>query len=162
MVIIGLALFVVAGVFGVDLAAKNRFATRNIHVFGENLGVSGSAHLYVLGAITGAVLIVGFALLLAGLRRKGSKATQHHRERQLITHHETELEQLRRENADLRGRLEALESAPVPAPGNGAKYEPAGATAAAEPAASDAAPAYGTAPGYEAEPVSAEANRRGV
>jgi len=109
MVIIGLALFVVAGAFGVDLASNNRFPTRNIHVFGESLGVSGSAHLYVIGAITGAALVVGIGLLLAGLQRKGSKATQHHREHKMIDSHESELERLRAENSDLRRRLDASE-----------------------------------------------------
>jgi hypothetical protein len=107
MIIIGFALFVVAGVFGVDLAAKNRFPTRNLHVFGENLGISGSAHLYVLGAVTGAAVVIGLALLFAGLQRKGSRSTQRHREHKLIGSHEGELERLRAENADLRSRLDA-------------------------------------------------------
>jgi Tfp pilus assembly protein PilO len=109
MVIIGLVLFVAAAVFGVDLTVKNRFATRGLHVFGESLGISGSAHIYVLGAITGAALILGLALLLAGLRHKGSRAVERHQERKVMTSRTSELEALRAENAELRSRLDVLE-----------------------------------------------------
>jgi hypothetical protein len=128
VIIIGLALFVVAGVFGIDLAAKNRFPTRNLHVFGENLGISGSAHLYVLGAVTGAALVVGLALLFAGLQHKGSRATQHHREHKLIGSHEDELERLRSENADLRSRLDASEQPSYDTTSTDATTSPATAT----------------------------------
>jgi hypothetical protein len=102
MVIIGLVLFLAAAIFGIDVADKNRFGTRDIQAFGDSLGLSGGAHLYILGAITGAALVLGFVLILAGLGRKGSKARSRRRERKALVHQDSEVEGLRRQNEELR------------------------------------------------------------
>jgi hypothetical protein len=106
MIIIGLVLFLAAAIFGVDVADKNRFRTRDIQAFGDSLGVSGAAHLYVIGAITGAALVLGLALVLAGLGRKGSKARSRRRERKDLAHQDTEVERLRRQNEEMRLELD--------------------------------------------------------
>jgi hypothetical protein len=61
------------------------------------------------GAITGGAIILGLALLIAGLGRKGSKAAQHRRERKEAESTQDSLESLRIENADLRNRLDHQE-----------------------------------------------------
>lgn len=106
MVIVGLLLLLAAGIFGVDLAVKNRFSTRDLYGFGEDLGISGSAHIYVLGAITGAAIIIGVTLVVAGLGRKQGKATERRRVRETATTRTSEVERLRAENTELRSRVD--------------------------------------------------------
>jgi hypothetical protein len=107
MVIIGLVLFVAAAIFGVDLADKNRFVLpRQIEVFGQNLGVNGSGRLFVIGAIVGAALLLGLVMILAGLRRKGAKASARRQERKGVHAQRGELQRLRIENAEMRTRLD--------------------------------------------------------
>jgi hypothetical protein len=102
--VIGLAVFVVAAVFGIDLVDKNRYKIPSLHVFGENIGLGGSGRLYVLGVITGAALMLGLLLFLAGLRRKSSQATARRRQRKEATALEREVESLRAERAGWRER----------------------------------------------------------
>jgi hypothetical protein len=116
VVIIGLLFVAVSAIFGIDLVAKNRYKIPSLHVFGENIGLGGSARLYILGAITGAVLMLGLVLLLAGLRRKSSKATTRRRERKAATAREQEVESLQAENAKLRSQLTPNEASPTITP----------------------------------------------
>ena len=50
-------------------------------MFGQTLGIHNAAEFFILGVITGAVLLVGIAMMLAGMRRKGTKAKQHRAQR---------------------------------------------------------------------------------
>ena len=113
MVIIGLLLVAVSAIFGIDLVAKNRYKIPSLHVFGENIGLGGSARLYILGAITGAALMLGLVLLLAGLRRKSSKATTRRRERKAAAERQKEVERLQAENDQLRTQLTTSDSPPT-------------------------------------------------
>jgi hypothetical protein len=81
MIILGLLLLVVAAIFGLDLIWKNHFTIRSPALFGQTLGIHNAAEFFILGAITGAVLLLGIAMMLAGMRRKGTKAKQHRAQR---------------------------------------------------------------------------------
>jgi cell division protein FtsB len=81
MIILGLLLLVVAAIFGLDLIWKNHFTIRSPALFGQTLGIHNAAGFFILGAITGAVLLLGIAMVLAGMRRKGTKAKQHRAQR---------------------------------------------------------------------------------
>ena len=81
MIILGLLLLAVAVIFGLDLIWKNHFTIRSPALFGQTLGIHNAAEFFILGAITGAVLLLGIAMVLAGMRRKGTKAKQHRAQR---------------------------------------------------------------------------------
>ena len=81
MVIIGLLLLIIAVAFGIDLVWKNNAHIANPTVFGEKLGLHSTASLFVVGAITGAAVVLGIALLLWGVRRKGASAVSRRHER---------------------------------------------------------------------------------
>jgi hypothetical protein len=51
-------------------------------LFGQTLGIRNAAELFTIGAIAGTIMLLGIAMMLAGLRRKGTKAKQHCAERQ--------------------------------------------------------------------------------
>jgi hypothetical protein len=121
MLIVGVILFLAAAIFGLDVVDKNRFRIRAIRAFGDNLGVSGAAHLYIVGAITGAALVIAIMLILAGLRRKGSKARTRRRERKAADKQEGELSRLRAQNERLAQRNDDRRG-----PGSGATVEAPG------------------------------------
>ena len=81
MIVIGLLLLIIAAAFGIDLVWKNSFHIPNPTIFGERLGIHSAASLFVLGAVTGAAVLLGVALLLWGLRRKGVNALSRRHER---------------------------------------------------------------------------------
>jgi len=81
MIVIGLLLLIIAAAFGIDFIWKNHFHITNPAVFGERLGIHSAAWLFVIGAITGAVALLGLALLLWGARRKGASAVGRRHER---------------------------------------------------------------------------------
>ena len=69
MIIIGVLLVAAAVVFGVDLILKNHHAHMiSPVVFGHSLGLTNEAALFILGAITGAAVLFGLALIVAGMR----------------------------------------------------------------------------------------------
>jgi hypothetical protein len=86
MIVIGLLLLVAAVAFGIDLVSKNNVHIANPTVFGERLGVHSAASLFVVGAITGAAVLLGVALLFLGMRRKGARALNRHQERAETRH----------------------------------------------------------------------------
>jgi hypothetical protein len=106
VVLIGLLLLVAAAVFGIDLVAKNRFAVRNLDLFGSSVGIHSASRLFVLGAITGAVVLLGVVLIVAGLGRKGSRAASRRRERRRTAAAISETETVRAQNVDLRQQLD--------------------------------------------------------
>ena len=104
MIIIGLVLLVAAAVVGLDLVWKNHFAIRSPALFGQTLGIHSAAAFFVVGAICGAVVILGFALMLAGLRRRGRKAKQHRIERKDARQTRRERDRVQQENDRLRNQ----------------------------------------------------------
>jgi ABC-type nickel/cobalt efflux system permease component RcnA len=106
MIIIGLVLLIAAAVFGLDLIWKNQYAMRSPALFGQTLGIHNAAVYFVVGAITGAVLLLGIALMVAGLRRKGTKARQHRAVRKEAQSAGRERDKAQEENERLRGQLD--------------------------------------------------------
>jgi hypothetical protein len=86
MIIIGLLLLIVAVAFGIDFVWKNDVHITNPTVFGERLGIHSAASLFVVGAITGAAVLLGVWLLLWGVRRKGANAVSRRHERTETRH----------------------------------------------------------------------------
>jgi hypothetical protein len=98
MIVIALLLIVVAAAFGIDLIWKNNVTITNPTVFGERLGIHSAASLFVVGAITGAAVVLGVALLLWGVRRKGANAVNRHHERRETRRVREDRDRLRSEN----------------------------------------------------------------
>jgi hypothetical protein len=106
MIVLGLLLLIAAAVFGLDLIWKNHFTIHSPAVFGQSLGVHNAAELFILGAITGAVLLLGIAMILAGMRRKGTKAKQHRAQRKEAKSARHDRDQVQAENDKLHRRLD--------------------------------------------------------
>jgi uncharacterized membrane protein len=106
VIIIGLVLLIVAVVFGLDLIWKNQYTIRSPALFGQTLGIGNAAELFIIGAIAGAILLLGIAMMLAGLRRKGTKARQHRAERKEARNAGRDSDQAQEENDKLRRRLD--------------------------------------------------------
>jgi len=106
MVIVGILLLIAAVAFGIDFVWKNDFRIADPVAFGQHLGVHDAAALFVVGAITGAVALLGLSLLIAGVRRKGTKAASRHRARREGQGVHQERDELRAENEELRGELQ--------------------------------------------------------
>jgi hypothetical protein len=104
VIIIGLLLLVVTAVFGLDLIWKNHYTIRSPALSGQMLGIHNAAELFVIGAIAGAVLLLGIAMMLAGLRRKGTKAKQHRAERKEARNAGRDRDKAQEENDELRRR----------------------------------------------------------
>ncbi len=81
MIILGLLLLIVAAIVGLDILWKNTFQVPDVVLFGQTLGIHSARVFFLAGIIIGAVLMLGIALILGGIRRKGSKALQRRRER---------------------------------------------------------------------------------
>ena len=105
MIIIGLVLLIVAAVFGLDLIWKNHDTIRSPALFGQTLGIHNAAEFFIIGAIAGAILLLGIAMMLAGLRRKGTKARQHRAERKEARNAGRDCDKAQ-ENDELRRRLD--------------------------------------------------------
>jgi uncharacterized protein HemX len=108
MITLGLLLLVVAVVFGLDLIWKNHYTIHSPALFGQTLGVHNAAEFFILGAITGAVLLLGIAMMLAGMRRKGTKARQHRAQRQEARSAGHERDQVRQERDQIQEENEKL------------------------------------------------------
>ena len=133
MIILGLLLLVVAVIFGLDLIWKNHFNIHSPALFGQTLDLHNAAELFILGAITGAVLLLGIAMVLAGMRRKGTKARQHRAQRKEArsARHDRdqvqqERDQVQEENERLHDRLDHNDIQPAAS----VDAHPSGATAA--------------------------------
>ncbi len=105
MIIIGLVLLVVAVIFGVDLIFTNSHHIASPAIFGQSLGFTNEATLFVVGVITGAVLLLGIVLLLSGMRHKGAKAIRRHHEDKAAKNTRSERDRLASDNEHLRGEL---------------------------------------------------------
>lgn len=115
MIIIGLLLLIVAAVFGLDLMWKNTFDIQNPVVFGQSLGIHSASVFFLVGAITGAVLILGIVLVLLGVRRKGHLAVRHRRERKRASSTQAARTELESDNAALRHELDEQQTGSPPA-----------------------------------------------
>jgi hypothetical protein len=67
--------------------------------------------LFVAGAVTGAAILLGIALLMAGMRRKGTKAKQHRQDRKEAKNAARERDRAQKENDKLRQRLDSDDDA---------------------------------------------------
>jgi hypothetical protein len=65
VIIIGLVLLIVAAVFGLDLIWKNHYTIRSPALFGQPLGIRNAAELVIIGAIAGAILLLGISMMPA-------------------------------------------------------------------------------------------------
>ena len=111
MIITGLVLLIVAAVFGLDLIWKNQYTIRSPALFGQTLGIHNAAELFIIGAIAGAILLLGVAMILTGLRRKGTKARQHRAERKEARNAGRDRDKAQEENDKLRRRLDEHDDA---------------------------------------------------
>jgi hypothetical protein len=75
-------------------------------LFGQTLDIGNAAELFIIGAIAGAVLLPGISMMLAGLRRKGTKAKQHRAERKEARNAGRDRDKAQEENDKLRRRLD--------------------------------------------------------
>jgi mannitol-specific phosphotransferase system IIBC component len=108
MIILGLLLLVVAAIFGLDLIWKNHFTIRSPALFGQTLGIHNAAGFFILGVITGAVLLLGIAMVLAGMRRKGTKAEQHRAQRKEASNARHDRDQAQAERDRVQAENEKL------------------------------------------------------
>lgn len=106
MIFIGFLLLAAAAVFGLDLIWKNHYTIRSPALFGQTLGIHNAAVFFVVAAICGAVLVLGIALMLAGMRRKGHKAKQHRAERKEARRASRDRDKVQEENEKLRRQLD--------------------------------------------------------
>jgi hypothetical protein len=106
MIILGLVLLIAAAVFGLDLIWKNHYTMHSPALFGQTLGIHNTAAFFIIGAITGAVLLLGIALMLAGTRRKGIKARQRRSERREAKNTGRERDRAQEENEKLHRQLD--------------------------------------------------------
>ena len=69
MIALGIVLLVLSGVFALGVALSNTSSTQ-AEAFGVSLSNVTLGGLFLAGVVTGAVLLLGLTLLLAGLARK--------------------------------------------------------------------------------------------
>jgi hypothetical protein len=70
------------------------------------LGIGNAAELFIIGAIAGAILLLGISMMLAGLGRKGTKARQHRAERKEARNAGRDRDKAQEGNDKLRRRLD--------------------------------------------------------
>ncbi|HEY0932718.1 MAG TPA: hypothetical protein VGD91_03160 [Trebonia sp.] len=99
-------LLIVAAVFGLDLIWKNHYPIRSPALFGQTLSIHNAAEFFIAGAVAGAVLILAIAMILAGMRRKGTKARQHRAQRKEARNTRRDRDQVQAENERLHRRLD--------------------------------------------------------
>ena len=83
---------------------ENHYAIRSPALFGQTVGIHSAAVFFIAGAIAGAVLLLDSALILAGLRRKGTR--QHPRDRKETKNAGRDRDQAQQKNEKLRDRLD--------------------------------------------------------
>ncbi len=106
MMFIGLVLIVVAVIFGADMVLENNFHIPDPSIFGQSLGITSGPAFFIIGAIVGAAIMLGIALLLGGMRRKGAKAMSHRKEHKVAKRNEDDRDSLRSDNENLRSQLD--------------------------------------------------------
>jgi uncharacterized protein HemY len=139
MIILGLLLLIVAVIVGLDLIWKNHFTIRSPALFGQTLGIHNAAEFFILGVIVGAVLLLGIAMILAGMRRKGVKARQHRAERKEAKAARHDRDQVQEENEKLHRRLDRDEDRNEVHPGATTSADHSEATTSADRSGATAA-----------------------
>jgi membrane protein implicated in regulation of membrane protease activity len=101
VIVLGLLLLVLSGALGAGVVLSNTDPV-SASAFGVSLSNVSVGGLFLLGATTGVVLMLGLVLLVMGAARKRARrvATKRH-----VRNVRSEKEQLAEENADLRARL---------------------------------------------------------
>ena len=106
MFVIGLIILAAAVVFGADeLIANNPVGLPDPQVFGQQLGITSGRGLFLIGAATGAAVVLGLALLSGGARRSATRSRDRRLERRQLEEQAAERERLLSENRGLRNRL---------------------------------------------------------
>jgi hypothetical protein len=105
VIIVGLLLLIAAVIFGAEFASANHHHFTNPVVFGQTLGLSNDAAIFIVGAITGGNFLIGLALIGWGMRRKAAKAVTHHRERKVAKGARSERDHLAEKNEELTRNL---------------------------------------------------------
>jgi hypothetical protein len=107
MIIIGLLLLIAALVFGIELVfANHHLYAHSPVVFGQSLGIHNEAALFIVGAITGAVILLGLSLIASGLRLHGAAAARRIRASKDAAATRDERDALAADNARLKAELE--------------------------------------------------------
>lgn len=107
MVAIGLILLVLAVLVAVGIAVSNT-AEVDVELFGQALDGLTTGTLFLVGVATGAVATLGLMLMLAGLKRRRTKAQEHKRQ---VHSARSDADSLAEENARLQEELERKQSA---------------------------------------------------
>jgi uncharacterized integral membrane protein len=102
MVALGLLLLLASGVLTVGVVVANTDAT-TVSLFGQATSALNNGGLFLAGAITGALAILGVTMILAGAARGRTRRASR---RQRVLDERDERETLAEENARLRGELE--------------------------------------------------------
>ena len=102
MIIVGLVLIVAGAVFGIDVAAKNRFGVHDVEAFGSSLGLHRADQIFLLGVVTGAVILLGLALVVSGIRRSRSRRVAYRHQRRDVAETNQRAADLETENQRLR------------------------------------------------------------
>jgi hypothetical protein len=71
MIVIGLVLVLAGAGFGIDLVFKNGHRITGVEAFGTSVGIHSVATVFILGAIVGAAILIGVALLISGHQAQG-------------------------------------------------------------------------------------------
>ena len=109
MIIIGLLLLIAAVIFGIDLIFTNHHHFTNPVVFGHSLGLTNDAAVFIVGAITGAAVLLGIALIMSGMRHKAAKAIDHRHERKDAEGDRGERDDLAKKNDRLAKKNDRLQ-----------------------------------------------------
>ena len=104
LIVLGLLLLLAAAVFGLDLLWRNHGSIPTPHVLGQALDIHDTRTLFLVGIITGATAMLGLALLLAGIGRRGRKAVRRRREAKIADRTAPERDRLRADNESLRSQ----------------------------------------------------------
>jgi hypothetical protein len=111
MIIIGLLLLIAGLIFGGELVFSNHHRFSDPLVFGQHLGIHGDAGLFVVGVITGAGMLAGLGLIVAGTRRKAARALAHRHEQKEAKGTQRQRDRLVARNEELQAKLTPERSA---------------------------------------------------
>ena len=128
MIILGFLLAAAGAVFGLDLLWKNKFRVPDPVAFGQSLGVTSGRWLFVIGVLVGAAIVLGVALVMAGLGRKATKAVAAHKDKKHDREAGNERDALQADNDNLRRQLDQQQVAETPSTVTSGRHYRAGAT----------------------------------
>ena len=123
MIALGLILVLAGAAVGLDIVFRHSHRIENVPPFGLNMGIHSVTSVFFLGLLTGAAILLGVALLLAGTRRQGSRVLSRHREHRELHSTQQTAESLQTENQKLRQRLASRSGSTDPTPEGNAVIE---------------------------------------